>query len=225
MIKKVIILSLLFCHILFVTFAWCAFTPDIDDEDMADISEWTDIDGGTGISSQVTFDGQSCMKLDSGTPAGGYAYRTQDIGTFGTRTGFVLRTYFDALGTQPNWDCAGFLAYNGTTRLFVIFGSDGLRVHDGSNYVLIDATLVVQDEWHTWMFDVNWTTKKIDIYLDDVLQYANVSFALASDIANGTARFIQYGDATANRISYIDWFQAGTVTEEEVTASSQVIYF
>lgn len=182
---------------------------DLDDEDMADITDWTDSDSGTGDSSQATFDSKSCMKLAT-VAVSGTAKRTQDIGTFGTRTVISFNTYFDAIGTKANNDNARIEAYDGTTQLICLFASDGLYVYDGASYVQIDANIVVQDIWQEWTLDINWTTKTVNIYLDGILKHSDVDCSHAAAGTNGEIEFYQYGNTTANRITYIDWFKAGS---------------
>ena len=182
---------------------------DIDDEDMADITDWSVAGAGTGASTQETFDSKSCMKLTSGGTAGGYAGRYQDVGTFGTRTVFSLSVYCDAIGTIANYDFARFMAYNGTDRLNVVFTSEGLFVYNG-DWNEVGTDIVVQDTWQEWTFDVNWTAKTADVYLNGVLQASGVDFTCADAMANGTTTFNQFGDTTINQISYIDWFKAGS---------------
>lgn len=182
---------------------------DIDDEDMADITDWTDSDSGAGASTQVTFDSKSCMKLTNGTPVGGQAFRSQDIGTFGTRTVFSLNCYFDLMGVQGVDDAICY-AFNGSTRLMVSFASNGIFVYDDVTWNEVGTNLVVQDVWQEWTFDIDWTAQTADVYLDKVLKASDVDCSSASATANGTIYLAQNGSATANCITYIDWFKAGS---------------
>lgn len=185
---------------------------DIDDEDMADISDWTDADSGTGASTQATFDGQSSMKLDSGGTAGvtNYAERYQDIGSFGNRTIFSVNIYCDAIGFVGNNDNVQISFYNGSTQIFIVLGSDGLYVFDGVAFHEVGNDLVVQDIWQEWTFDVNWVAQTMDVYLNDVLKASGVDCSYADATANGYVLFAQLGKTTTNRITYIDWFKAGS---------------
>lgn len=181
------------------------------DEDMEVITEWTDSDSGTGSSTQVTFDGKSCMKLDSGGTAGAtnYAFRQRDLGTFGTRTVFSMSIYCDSIGTLANTDRARFMAYyNNADVLAVSFCTDGLYVFDGVVNNEVGDNLVAVDTWQEWTFDVNWTTKTVDVYLDKDLKASGVdSSALAAQ--DGVVSFYQYGTTTINQLSYIDWLKVG----------------
>jgi len=184
---------------------------DIDNEDMADITDWTDSDSGTGVSTQETFDGKSCMKLLSGGTAGGVANRNQDIGAFGTRTVFSFNAYFETLGVTGDNDFY-FTANNGTNYFYCIFASDGLVIYDGATWNEIGTNLVVSDVWQEWTFDCNWTTQRAEVYLDGVLKASNVDFSYAQPTTDGLIRFMQNGATTVNGLTYIDWFKAGTTT-------------
>ena len=185
---------------------------DIDDEDMADISDWADQDGENGVSSQVTFDSKSCMKLDSGTAkASSFARRQQDIGSLGTNFVVSCNFYFDKLGPYAsNNGKMLFKVDNGTIVLGVIFSNDGLRIRDASSDVLIDGTAITEDTWQEWTFAVNGTAKTVDVYIDGVLTYEDIDCARAG-ATNGLIDFIQYGYITSDCITYIDWFKAGSV--------------
>lgn len=184
---------------------------DIDDEDMADITDWTDNDGGTGASTQVTFDSKSCMKLDIGGTVGGRARRIQDVGTFGTRTVFSLNLYCDLEGLNSDSDRFLFYAFNGTIAMQVSFASNGLFIlTDTSAWTEVGTDLVVQDIWQEWTFDVNWTARTADVYLDNTLQATGVSIDALDASANGTIWLYQDSGATANLLSYVDWLKAGS---------------
>lgn len=186
---------------------------DIDDEDMADITDWTDNDFGTGVSSQATFDSKSCMKLDTGANTVSGSGRTQDVGGYSARTVFSMKLYCDAIGTLEAGDSLQFAANEGTHLLNIHFASNGLFVYDtidGSAHKEIGTDLVVQDVWQEWTFDVNWVTTTMDVYLNKMLVATSVSCHYNQGDPNGTTYFELYDDSTANRIVYIDWFKAGS---------------
>jgi len=187
---------------------------NIDDEDMADITDWTDVDSGTGVSSQVTFDGKSCMKLDSGGTAGSanYARRTQEIGTFGDRTVFSLNVYCDEIGVRAaNNDFFYFRTWQtGNESISIKYFTDGLFIDYGGGVITEIATdLVVQDTWQEWTFDVDWVGKTFNVYLEGILVAEDIAICTNSALVNGTVMFQQIGAATINRLSYVDWFKAG----------------
>lgn len=185
---------------------------DIDDEDMAVITDWSDTDQDTGVSSQVTFDGKSCLKLESGTGATfAYAGRSQDIGSFGARTVVSINLYFDSIGTLAGNDMLQFVICNGTKRCDFRFASDGLYVYTSSAFAEIGTDLVTQDAWHEWTFDLNWSAYTFNTYIDKALTVSGSAFGQNDASANGLTYFAQYGlSRTVTRISYVDWFKAGS---------------
>jgi hypothetical protein len=183
---------------------------DIDDEDLADITDWTDSDSGTGDSSQATFDSKSCMKLLTGA-ANGTANRNQDIGSFGTRTVFSMNIYFDALGTTAADDKFILDIYGSSLHFYFVAGTDGLFIiNSAGSLVEVGTNLIVQDVWQEWTLDVNWSAGTVDVYLDKVLKAAGVDCNYADAGTNGLVTFRQQGVTTANRLTYIDWFKAGS---------------
>ena len=148
---------------------------DILDEDMSDITDWTDADVG-GESTQEAFDSKSCMRLYA-TGFFASAKRTKDVGTFGDRTVFSINIYFDTIGSMAP---TTFYAYNGSYRLYVEFNSDGISINNGSDWVEIGTNLVVADTWQEWTFDVDWTTQTVDVYLNTILVGSDASCADAS---------------------------------------------
>jgi hypothetical protein len=195
----------------------------IDDEDMADITDWTDGDAGTGDSSQATFDSKSCMKMLGGGAGSNSASRVQDLGTFGTRVVFSLKLYHDSLGTVGNSDFFQVRCDDGTHVLLMAFASDGLFIYNDAvpAYVEVGTNIVVQDTWQEWTFDVNFTALTVDIYLNKILQQAGVSWHYGTLLANGNLRFIQYCVNTANTLTYIDWVKVGSATSGGLDAFSE----
>lgn len=182
---------------------------DIDDEDMADIADWSDEDSGTGDSSQVTFDSKSCMKLNTGASNGSSSERKQDIGTFGARSVFSFSTYIEDVGTSANSDIFTPSIHNGTYSLNLTFASDGLFIYNSATNVEVGNNLVIVDTWQEWTFDINWTTARVNVYLNGALVGSNIDCSLASATANGTVRLQAYR-STALVLVYINWFKAGS---------------
>ena len=185
---------------------------DIDDEDMADISDWGATDSGTGATTQVTFDSKSCMKCTSGATAGGvnYSYRTQDVGTFGVRVVLSVNLYCDLLGAVADTNYFEMSAYGGATRACFRFASDGLFINDGTSDVEVGTNLIVQDTWQEWTFDINYTAETVDVYLDGILKASDVDCSWASAAGSGLVVLMQRGKTITNALSYIDWFKAGS---------------
>lgn len=209
------LLLILLFSFLIITPVWGAYisNADIDDEDMADISDWADGDNGTGESSQVTFEGASCMKLDTGASAGAgsFAKRTQDLGSFGTRVVVSVSIDADAIGTLANGDCLYMNIDGGNTQCVCIvgFASDGLFIHDGVSQNEVGTDLVVVGTKQEWTFDIDETAQTVDVYLGGALQASDVDCSITGT-TNGNVFFNQRGTTTANRITYIDWEKAGS---------------
>jgi hypothetical protein len=188
---------------------------DIENEDMASITDWSDQDNTNGVSSQVTFDSKSCMKLDAGAATSGTrAVRNKDFGSFGASTVFSMSLYFDAIGTLSDNHYMQIGAYNGTYVLMVRFCSNNLYVVNSSDTATaIGTNPIVQDVWQEWTFKVTWgASGTVDIYLNGALFSAGVDCASASAVANGTFQFRQNGYTTSNQITYVDWVKAGSTT-------------
>lgn len=186
---------------------------DIFDFSFPDLIDWTDSDGGTGESSQVTFDNQSCLKLDTGATAGGgnHAYRQKDVGTFSsTRNVYSFKIYCNAIGTLSDGDYFAWAFDDGVTYFSGVLASDGLFINDGVTHNEVGTDLVVQNIWQEWTFDVDTVAQTVDVYLDGILKASGVDCSRNTLVSNGTIRFIQYGNTTSNRISYIDWVKVGS---------------
>lgn len=189
-------------------------------EDCSDITDWTDNDLGTGASTQVTFDGKSCFKFDSGAPAdpNNYARRYIDVGTFGDRVVVSLSLYCDAVGIRADSDYFYLEVQRNDVRLNARFCSDGLFIHRGESINEFGTDLVVQDTWQEWTFDIDFSTPataNVYIYLNGVLQ-GNADCSHTTAGTNGYVLLAQLGNTTANRISYVDWIKVGNDVLEEV---------
>lgn len=183
------------------------------DEDMADISDWADDDTNNGVSSQVTFDLKSCMKLDAGAAVSGTkARRTRDVGTFGNRVVVEFSIYCDAIGTYVAANFFRLLVDAPTVRLNALFGSDGLFINDGAVYNEVGTNLVVQDTWQEWIFDIDFTTPAsaiVDIYLNNTLKASNVDCSCMGSFTNGKVWLTQQGTTTSYRLTYVDYIKVG----------------
>lgn len=184
----------------------------IYEDNFSSISSWTDDDSGGGESSQVTFDSRSCMKLDTGGSASGYAARVKDVGTFGNNNVFSFYSYIDSIGLTTAYEAFTFIASNGSYQLMVGFYSDNVRVHStyGAYYTDI-GNYVVQDSWQEWTFVVTGPSDyKVDVYLNRILKNSSVDCRSTTVSSNGTVRFSTYATTANNRIVYVDWFKAGS---------------
>jgi len=192
----------------------------LEDEDCSDISDWVDADTGEAESTQIAFDGKSTFKFDSKTSAdtNDDARREKDVGSIeglGNRVVASLKVYCDEIGTRADLDWLSFHVFRSDWRLFVGFGSDGLRISDGDNvYVEVGDNLVIQKSWQEWTFDVDLSAgvanAVCDVYLDNILEASSVDCSRPETAAtDGLVFFQQLGYATDNRVSYIDWIKVG----------------
>ena len=180
-------------------------------EDMADITDWTNIDSGNGVTTQETFDSKSCMKLTVTSPAG-TAHVSRDVGTFGNRAVVELSIYCDLIGVNADTDSASFDIRTTDVMLSVDFSSDGLFIHDGAVKNEVGTSLVVQDTWQKWVFDIDWATPAsatVDVYLDDELVALGVDCSRTGVWTNGEVHLLQRGGTTSNTLSYVDYLKIG----------------
>jgi len=189
-------------------------------EDFADISDWVDQDTNTGISTQVTFDSKSCVKLDSGT--GGGAQRARSLGALGNRTVLNWSMYQVAIAGPPSTDEFYSYIFNGTHGVFFRATSTGFYVYDSvaADNVEVGTNLVVQDTWQEWTIDIDWTTQTLDLYLGGVLQASDVPCHYNDTTAEGTFHIsTYYRTGNIQSITYVDWFKISKDGYTSVTIS------
>jgi hypothetical protein len=184
---------------------------------------WTKVDKGDATTTQVTFDGRSCFKLDSGPNSAAnndYAMIRRNLGSFDATTTIEITGHWDLLGRRTDNDYFSVRAYNGTTRLLVAIASNGLHVYDGAAYNEVGTDIVILDTWQTFRLIIDWVAKTVDIYLDGDLVAAGVD--CSHDVAgtNGGIYLYQYGHDTDNCISYIDSIKVDGTTRSESFSSS-----
>jgi len=177
-------------------------------EDCTDISDWTDNDQGTGVSSQTTFDGRSCFKFDVGATPGGVARRYKDIGGLGDQVTVELTVNHDAIGVSTNGDSFHIAINHADVKLNVLFATDGLFVYDGATWNEVGTNLVQEDTWQTWIFDCDFSTPAsaiCDIYLNGELKASDVDCSQTGSFQDGLIMIDQNSATTANLITYLDY--------------------
>lgn len=185
---------------------------DIYKDDMTDITSWNDGDTINGASSQGTFDGKSCMILDSVTPdlSGSYALRSKDVGTFGTRTVFSISIRATGLGTIASVDRVDIKIYNGTNHCWLLLGTDGAFIVNAAGGIAEAGTNVwVADTWQEYTLDINFSAYTVDVSLNNSRIATGLDCAYAGAIANGTVSLDVCG-AHLRTIGYVDWLKIGT---------------
>jgi hypothetical protein len=194
------------------TAAFFRSNANIADIDCSDISGWADADTGTGASTQITFDGESTFKFDSGGTIGGQASRNIDVGTFGVRYTATFRVYCDTIGTLANQDFMQGRVDTGDQRLLFNLSSDGLSISDGAVANEVGTDLVIQDQWQEWTFDVDNATPAsatCDVYRDGALVASSFDCSFDSGVTDGRVSLTQNSVTTANQLSYVDFIKLG----------------
>ena len=172
-------------------------------DDCSNLTEWTDSDTGSGVSSQVTFDGRTTFKFDTGASAASIAVRQRTISAAIFPYDISLTVYFDSIGTT-NSDAFRMLYNGASSDLFVVcWRSNGLYFSDSE--VLV-GNWVVQDIWQAWKFSIKSVGGSgiiVDVYLDGVLKVSDLAVTIPPDGSPGLLEVAQYG-ATANMRTYMD---------------------
>ena len=166
--------------------------------DFTTIAPFTSGGSGTGVVTQETFDGKSCVKLYCpGTTDNAFIY--VDKALKGPRSGISFSTYFDQAGTD---NCMFLSAVNGQIRLLVYFKSTGVFVFNGATFSEAGSGLVEQATWQNWKFDLNWAGT-VDVYLNAQLIGKNIACKDPAGLG-GTNRLYLYQFYGA-QTSYVDW--------------------
>lgn len=184
-------------------------------DDCSDILDWVDVSTGDASFTQTSYDGEDCYKADSG-PTAGSGHRAiiyQNLGSFGNTVYVSVFMYSDALGLSNDTDYHQFIVYKETCRLLVQWSSDGLFIHDGVDWNEVETDIVLQDSWHEWTFEIDFTTPAsatVNVFLDGIVQKRDVDCSnTGSGWTNGQVMLVQRGDTTASRITYISWLRIG----------------
>lgn len=213
--------------------------PDLLNEDCSDISDWTNADAGTGVSS---VDPAGQMKLDSGATAtaGTRASRRRTIASPPTQFTVELRVYcvaIDALALDHH-STKGNLRVQyetGTWRFAALFCKPGWNLilksaWNGYNYVLPSVVKEgASAEWQKWRFEIDKSKGEslatCKVYCDDVL-LRNVPYSCADVQAgtNGLISLTQFGESTASRMSHIDYIRVATGLGAIDVAAPNVTY-
>lgn len=125
---------------------------DLLDEDMEDITDWTDEDLGDGVS-QENPAGQ--MECSAPSTAGSQGRRIRDIGSMPTVFTIEMRANHDLLGTTGNGDTAFLNVERAGLQVQIRFGTDGLFINDGASYNEVGTNIVDTATWNIWKFIVN----------------------------------------------------------------------
>jgi hypothetical protein len=183
-------------------------------EDGTTLGTWDDDDQGDGATTEVTYDGYTSIKMDSGSvDFENRAVISKDFGTFGNTVTVTIRMYHDKIGIRdPDGDAVKLDIMHADSGCFIYFASDGMFINDGVSWNEVGTNIVDEDTWTTWTFVVDFSvaaTANVDVYKD------NVEVALAVDCSNvgaqtsGDIAITCYGNTAANDITYIDDIKVG----------------
>ena len=188
---------------------------DLLDEDCAGIADWTDADGGTGVS-EVSPAGQFRFDTNNsdGGAGGNYADRLRVLASCPDKFTLEIKTYFDAIGTLANNDHALLRFCTASWRFEVDFASDGLYIlKTGGGRTEVGTNIVSIGSWQTWRFEVNKSSGEasaiVKVFLDDVLQ-GTVDCDYEVGSINKRIEYFQGGYQTNDRVSHIDYVKVAT---------------
>jgi hypothetical protein len=172
-------------------------------DDCSSLGDWSSLDWDGGETTQVTFGGKSCYRLDPGPAPYAMAGIRRDVGSYGSFTEVNISLYHVAIGTYFGGGYAIMEMHNGTANCWMIFGSDGLRVWDGSNWNVVGADIVAIGEWQDWRFVIDWASHTMDVYLGEILQASDVECYLGSS-QDGVFSFSQSAGGAGDSVTYVD---------------------
>lgn len=182
-------------------------------EDCESITSWTDNDAGSSVSSQITFEGNTCFRfLADGNDD---AKRTKDIGTLPDNFSIDIRTYFDKLSTAANGDYAELHFDNGVILLQVRFSDDGLEIYDGAAWKEVGVNLVSEDAWATWRFVVTGgalATARVDVYKNRAIVGVQCDCSNATASNDGQIDIFGRGGSNGPCDWYLDYLYITTTT-------------
>lgn len=171
-------------------------------EECASISTWTDNDDGSGVSSQTSFQSNSCFRFNTAAPS--MAKRTRDIGTLPDNFEVEVRTYFDTMESAANSNYARMDLDNGVILLEIRWSDDGLEIYDGAAWNEVGIDLVADDVWRTWKFIVTGGTlgtARVDVYRDGTIVGVQIDCSNATGGNDGQIDLIGL-----NLDSAVDWY-------------------
>lgn len=181
------------------------FSGPLFSDDCSNITPWTDGDTGDGVSSQATFDGESTFKFDNGTSPN-VARRTRALPSIPTKITITARVFNDLVGTIANNDFFHIGYTRATNQTFLArFASDGLFIFDGTTNQEAGTDQVILDEWAVWQFVCDFIAMTVDVYKNGAILATGLALRVQTTFTAGSMEIRQFGSATANQISYIDW--------------------
>ena len=187
-----------------------SLSGDVLNEDCSDIADWIDCDSGSGTSNAATL-GRFSFYGGAPSPTT-YACRHRDIGVMPNQISFEIKMQNQWVGTIANEDhflgaASRVIGAENITFAFAC-ASDGFFVYN-SGWVEIGTDLINTAISQTWRFLINYSTKTVDIYLNDATHsWERVGTAQAFtnyiNLADGEVYLIQYAYTTGGRRTFTD---------------------
>lgn len=192
--------------------SWWA-TAEYLDEDCTGIigTDWDD-DDSNGESTNVTYEGRECFKLDSGGNAAYYAQISKDVGTLGDTFGFSFLVNFGAIPEISRGDYLHFSVDCGSGRLQGYVGDAGIYIYNGSTYSEAGATTVSAGEWNLYTIICDFTTPAsatCDVYINGTQVETGFDCSDTGTATDGDVIFKQNGGFAINRIAYLTQILVG----------------
>lgn len=211
--KFIVILILLFFSIPAMALDW-----DLKDEDMSDITDWADEDAGSGVSSQATFDGKSCMKLyvpASSSYPGDKASRRITLGNFIDNT-FELSFYADeAGGTAWGYLYIAIIDDTDPNEIATLsIYSDKIRWKKTGNVANYADVHIATDCWNRIRILKN--SSKVSVWINGLLYDYEHSPKTKAVTDNQIVLYLWGGDGI--RTTYIDYMRLDSTAEHLSTS-------
>ncbi len=179
-----------------------------------DLSIWTiDNDAGNGTTTISAFQGNDCIKCDSGSAgSSNESHQGFDVGDTPDKWVISTKLYHDQIGTEAAGDGFQLSSNKSDMQFYALFTSDGLLIYDGSSYNEVGTDLVELNTWQEWEFIIDGTTAAsatCDIFLDGIQVGTSVDCSYTGSFTDGVNYVGQLGDTAANNITYVDYHSVG----------------
>ena len=193
---------------------------DLLNEDCSDISDWSDLDSGNGVS-EVSPAGQFRMDCNLHTTSN-YAWRYRDIGSFPNTFTIEIKVYHDDIYTN-NSNNFEISCKQSDEQILIKFSTTGLLIYDtDSGNTEVGTDLVKEGgsaEWQTWRFLVTFTETTgdgtCDVYLTDSTHNkekvgTSINCSDESSGTDGVTNLLQVGIDIDNMLTHIDYIKIAT---------------
>ncbi len=203
-----------------------SITWDLLEDDFLTIAGWDNGDVDVAVSEAIIGNtplGQLRLDTNAGAAGNAVAIVSQDIGSIPNEFTAEIRVHHDSLGVRLSTDDHFvFDVIQGDERVSIEMDEGGVYFYDSGTTTTTDlGDLVKHDgnvEWQIWRLLVTFGTVGegvVDVYLHDSTHaWSKVGSAIPCSITgsftDGTVRFRQYGHATDNRLTHVDYVRIAT---------------